>query len=185
MMQEEMDFDPEPIEEEEDPNKYCNHCGTTLEIGINWNESDKKISIYRCNPCRYSLTQVPKIKYNDLKRSAIKRGYEWKLNPEETSGLLLDECYYCGKESIQEVKLHGLDRLDNNVGYQKDNVVTCCEQCNRAKLTDTKEDFIEMCKRVADRHYTYEKSNMESTKIYLENNDLGEFVKENFDYPVW
>ena len=134
--------------------------------------------------CKKCL-QTWKFKYTDLKRGARLRNYEWSLEEQDTSGLLLSDCYYCGKPSVEGLKMHGLDRIDNSKGYHIDNVVPCCEQCNRAKLSDTKEDFIEMCKRVADKHSTYEKSNMESIKIYLENKDLGEFMKENFDYPVW
>ena len=138
-----------------------------------------------CTKCEEERKQKPRYRYTTLKRGARVRNYEWNLTPEDTSGLLLSDCYYCGKPSVEGVKIHGLDRIDNSRGYHLDNVVPCCEQCNRAKLADTKEDFIDMCKRVADRHSTYEKSNIESIKIYLENKDLGEFMKENFDYPVW
>lgn len=42
---------------------------------------------------------------------------------------------------------NGLDRLDNSMGYCKDNVVSCCKTCNRAKWTMNKEPFIAWVKR--------------------------------------
>jgi hypothetical protein len=37
-------------------------------------------------------------------------------------------CYYCGNH-----KEIGADRLDNNKGHTKDNIVPCCKQCNMIK----------------------------------------------------
>ena len=138
-----------------------------------------------CIKCEKVRKQKPRYKYTTLRRGAQKRNYEWNLTPEDTSGLLLSDCYYCGKPSVEGVKIHGLDRIDNNKGYHLDNVVPCCEQCNIAKHANTKEDFIEMCKRVAQRHTTYEKSNMEWIKVYLEDSGVGEISKENFIDPIW
>jgi hypothetical protein len=47
--------------------------------------------------------------------------YEWLEN---------SSCYYCGSNDTQTL---GLDRLNNNEGHVKDNVVVCCELCNTTK----------------------------------------------------
>lgn len=78
------------------------------------------------------------------------------------------DCFYCGispsntynKYSYEYVSVsserklnanftyNGLDRVDNTRGHDVDNVVPCCEPCNRAKLKRTKEDFFQWVKRV-------------------------------------
>jgi 5-methylcytosine-specific restriction endonuclease McrA len=47
--------------------------------------------------------------------------YEWM----ETSS-----CYYCGSDETHTL---GLDRIDNDKGHNKDNVVVACELCNTTK----------------------------------------------------
>lgn len=38
-------------------------------------------------------------------------------------------CYYCGETTDKR----GCDRLDNNLGHTKDNVVACCALCNHTR----------------------------------------------------
>jgi len=70
--------------------------------------------------------------YAGLKNNAKKRGYEVALTFEEfaevRSSLL---CHYCGHEL--PATGGGLDRKNNSRGYLKDNVVPCCDGCNRIK----------------------------------------------------
>ncbi len=42
--------------------------------------------------------------------------------------ILLAPCHYCG-----DTKRVGCDRIDNNKGHSKDNVVPCCIECNTAR----------------------------------------------------
>ena len=42
-------------------------------------------------------------------------------------------CTYCGTPAPE--KLHGIDRIDNNQGYETSNITSCCWICNRAKGT--------------------------------------------------
>ena len=73
------------------------------------------------------------------------------------------------------MKIHGLDRVDNEKGYSIDNVVTCCEQCNVAKSTQTYEDFIQQANDIAKRHpLNKEKLNVDWIKGYLEYSEVGE-----------
>lgn len=39
-------------------------------------------------------------------------------------------CYYCGSDDTETL---GLDRIDNDKGHNKDNVVVACELCNTTK----------------------------------------------------
>ena len=59
------------------------------------------------------------------------------------------KCYYCKKNCLvyYENKLEQtqwtLDRLDNTIGHEKENVVICCYKCNvkRGRLNDEKFKF--------------------------------------------
>jgi len=85
----------------------------------------------------------------DYKRSAKKRHLDFTLTREEFRNIVLGNCYYCGKEPSQtgNQKFYGLfihngiDRVDNSIGYTRENVVTCCKQCNQAKSNYTVLEF--------------------------------------------
>lgn len=50
-------------------------------------------------------------------------------------------CHYnCGKKGWE---LIGCDRIDNDLPHTPDNVVPCCEECNKKRGTKTYEDFVE------------------------------------------
>jgi len=80
-------------------------------------------------------------------------------------------CHYCGLEYHGEladlacytvksgrtvtdtvIKFNGLDRIDSNKGYFKDNVVPCCKFCNMAKNTMSQKEFSTWLKRTYN-HY--------------------------------
>jgi hypothetical protein len=61
------------------------------------------------------------------------------------------------KHSSGNYKYNGLDRVDNNRGYEKDNIVPCCETCNKAKLQMSLGEFLNWIKRVYN--YTFKKEN--------------------------
>jgi len=46
-----------------------------------------------------------------------------------------------GKVSDTVVNHNTIDRIDSNIGYMKDNVVSSCLECNRAKSDRTQEEF--------------------------------------------
>lgn len=87
---------------------------------------------------------------DDYKRGAVKRGLEWSLADDEFDTLTSSECFYCHRlpsTSRTPRRLNGsftyngIDRLDNQRGYQSSNVVACCKICNRAKSDMTYEEF--------------------------------------------
>ena len=169
-------------------NKICPGCkeekNAEQYFKRNYNQKDGYHS--RCTPCQKEYDQTIPVKFKNMRYDAKKRGYEWTLEQHDTSALFLSNCYYCGKPSQEKVKLHGLDRVENDRGYHLDNVVPCCYDCNIAKAGQTQEDFIDMCKRVSDRHYkTYTKDASEWIKVYVENMQVGEIKEENFIDPIW
>ncbi len=95
--------------------------------------------------------------YLVYKSAACKRGYEWALTRQEVTDLSQQVCHYCGAEpsnirtmhDVEGVLLYnGLDRVDNMLGYTRDNVVPCCGVCNRAKLNMSYSEFMAWITRV-------------------------------------
>ena len=58
------------------------------------------------------------------------------------------KCYYCKTdclltyENVREQSQWTLDRLDNSIGHEKDNVVICCLKCNLERRTTNKDAFM-------------------------------------------
>ena len=78
-----------------------------------------------------------KYKYNDYLRRATKKSqknneFMFNLSKEEFNMIISQSCYLCGKES-DDFHTNGIDRIDNNIGYEKNNVLPCCGDCNYMK----------------------------------------------------
>ncbi len=86
----------------------------------------------------------PERKYYQYQKGAERRNMEFALSFEDYVNLQASPCVYCG-----EKEGNGIDRVDNSVGYIKENCVSCCLVCNKMKLTYTKQFFIEHCKKIA------------------------------------
>lgn len=88
--------------------------------------------------------QSPAGLYRTTKYNAGKRGKQWELNPESFKKLVLSPCHYCGETQQRR----GIDRVDNNKGYTKQNSVSCCKLCNYMKKHYTVEEFISHIKKI-------------------------------------
>ena len=96
---------------------------------------------------------------------AKKRGYTWELSFQDFVRIASQPCTFCGtpakewecfsnapsirKDSPQadselyKIKISGVDRLDNSLGYTISNSVPCCVYCNRAKSDLSFKEFEE------------------------------------------
>lgn len=73
------------------------------------------------------------ISYNSYKNRAIENlKVDFKISKEEFEIITIDKCYLCGKET-NETHKNGIDRIDNNLGYIKTNIKSCCGNCNYMK----------------------------------------------------
>jgi 5-methylcytosine-specific restriction endonuclease McrA len=85
--------------------------------------------------------------FDRYKRDACKRSKTFELSKEDFVKLILGNCHYCGASpanvknpskpykliDTESFKYNGIDRVDNSLGYNLDNCVSCCIICNRAK----------------------------------------------------
>lgn len=105
---------------------------------------------------------IPGRYFNNLKRNAEKRNLEFDITIEYLHTLYLNQngkCALCGDEIyFSEARKYtmdtsaSLDRIDNDKGYVKGNVQFVSKKLNFAKHKSSNKEFIEMCKKVADKH---------------------------------
>ncbi len=83
--------------------------------------------------------------------NAKTRGLSFSLSNDEILRIAKSPCHYCGTVGSntkirptgkKPLSYNGADRMDNSVGYESNNAVSCCRTCNRAKGTLTVEDFL-------------------------------------------
>lgn len=96
-------------------------------------------------------------KYADVRVSADKRDIPFNLSFEQFKEMMLTPCFYCGCHAqIVEGKglvLHGVDRVDNDAGYDDWNCVACCWECNRSKCDSDLYEFLDRCEKITMRKY--------------------------------
>ena len=119
----------------------------------------------RCRSCgSRSRTQFGDCTKNTVlcgyKCDARDRNYCWNLTDDEFFSLCKFPCFYCDdlprniSKSIYgtgDFIYNGVDRKDNSLGYTKENTVSCCRICNRAKSNLSYEDWMSYLSRVATR----------------------------------
>lgn len=113
------------------------------------------------------------------KISAKRRKLKFSLTKKQFRDLTKSKCYYCDREPHKIIKgqgktsgdyvFTGIDRIDNSKGYLNDNVVPCCFDCNNAKRTLSHTDFLNLVKKIFDKHW-----NSKKTYDYLNNFLLSE-----------
>ena len=57
------------------------------------------------------------------------------------------DCFYCGNK----IETIGLDRIDNKIGYIKENIISCCWICNKMKNQLSANEFINKCKVIGNK----------------------------------
>jgi hypothetical protein len=127
-------------------------CGTELEI-YSTNLIHHKAKT--CGPCSHSDRRKPAgvSAFNTvlctLRNAARKRDLKFLLSVEQVRSLTSSNCYYCGclpmkvkTRGLGEYHWNGLDRVDSDGPYSMENVVPCCEMCNRMKREFDQQDFL-------------------------------------------
>lgn len=144
-----------------------------------------------------SDTTINSHRIHEYKRSAKKRELTFTLSDDECLKLLSEHCHYCGAyyDNInvygEKYSMMGIDRVDNNRGYESDNVVTACKICNRLKYTHTYDNFLTYVKNIYDNYKSTKPwdSNLKITVVnynshcrYAKDNERPtELTKEQYD----
>jgi len=83
-------------------------------------------------------------------QSSIRRKLSFNLTKEEFMLFANGKCFYCGALPINtfhktrangDYVYNGIDRVNNKIGYEKGNCVSCCKRCNKMKETMTIKEF--------------------------------------------
>ncbi len=136
-------------------------CGNICYVRTTkFTKPNPQASCKRCSDFKFSnahiLPEYGSIKnriYRRYKYGANARSYEFKLTFDEFNKLISQNCYYCNAEpkpyledkfyynNLEPLKRNGIDRLNNNIGYIQNNVVPCCNICNKLKMDLSIDDF--------------------------------------------
>lgn len=123
---------------------------------------------YRCRNCSQRVQEKGRAGFNILYKkyqNNSKKYGEFEIDEDTFKKLTSSNCHYCGVEPEKVCKVpdnrvskstsihgeyiyNGIDRVDSNKSYTIENVVPCCEICNKAKRDMPYEDFIKYIKRL-------------------------------------
>lgn len=157
-----IDFDgPYSIENSVPCCKHCNYMkgcldvnyfiGACIKIVLN-NFDNENTTIFKeyCN--NFETYDSLSCNYNRYKNSAIDRCLIFELAKNNFYNITENDCYCCGKKNT-DFHQNGLDRLDSNIGYNLENVKSCCSSCNYMKNKQSVDEFLERCMLISDKHY--------------------------------
>lgn len=120
------------------PGRVCRTCG-------DWVPLSKMCAKGRARTCMACKRKKPEQIFSILRSKAqTYRRLTWTLTYEEFLTFWQRPCHYCGVE----IKTVGLDRVESSQGYEMDNLVSCCGDCNRGKSDQTQAEFLARCRRV-------------------------------------
>lgn|SRR3990167_3061709 len=131
---------PEVKERFKKYNKEYQQSSKYLEYKKKYNKSNKKKVADKRWHEKYTLTINSRCSI--YRSGAKRRGFTFNFTVKEFESLVSRPCYYCGGNS------YGIDRLDSNVGYLKENCVSCCKMCNRMKNIFSTTNFVDQCKKI-------------------------------------
>lgn len=89
--------------------------------------------------------------FANYKRNAKLRRYEFSIDLDYFKKITQENCHYCNTcpsntfnrgYSTGGFTYNGIDRVNNELGYTKDNIVPCCKICNIAKRNMSKNEFL-------------------------------------------
>ena len=79
--------------------------------------------------------------YDAYKKSANKRGKIFAIDDKLFDRIKKKDCYICGKKNTS-FHSNGIDRINNDIGYEKHNIIGCCGDCNKMKKDLTFPEFM-------------------------------------------
>lgn len=82
-------------------------------------------------PSKIIIENTTSTIYHDYTYSAKKRNIRFEISKNEFNDIVKYCCYYC--KNTNDNNKNGMDRLDSDKSYTKDNIVSCCGTCNKMK----------------------------------------------------
>ena len=153
-------------------NCKCSRCGNITSV-----RSDRfSSSTYIPQSCSYCINDLQKEiadkkyledrpynqRYNSFVNNAKERNIQIDITKEEAFTLFKQPCYYCGEESTRD-NVGGIDRVDSNLGYIKENIVPCCGVCNLIKNKYSLELFYDKVSKIYHKHIKSSSTTIETT----------------------
>ena len=135
---------------------------STRSCGCNRNESIRKS---KRKPQGHGDISIV---FCDYRKSAQNRGLAFELTRDDVQALVSQNCQYCGQlpqvkfkktHRSEQAAIHasfphnGIDRVNNDLGYIKTNIVPCCDGCNYAKRGKSKEEFLDWIKKAYNHNF--------------------------------
>ena len=124
-----------------------------------------------CSPKKLMPIDGPyKRRWNNHCVAAKKHNRTNELTYDTFVQMVNQNCYWCGQvpsdvhyayslkrktkgiESDVSAKFNGIDRLDSSRGYELDNVVSCCNMCNRMKSDFSVDIFTNQVKLIYENY---------------------------------
>ena len=152
--------------------RTCYSCHETKSLDEFGRNKNRRASMGRSHECRVCHNKrskdhknTPEHRFATYKSGARVRKISFELSFEEFISFWNKPCFYC-EEEIMGI---GLDRKDSTGSYCIENVLPCCGQCNYAKKSQTTDQFISMCLKVAKKFESYIVPPAQSTTTLREN----------------
>ena len=97
-------------------------------------------------------TKAEEALYRSYQDAARRRGKEFLLSASILANYFRSPCAYCGAPPANRgpsgSRYTGIDRVDNEVGYECGNTLAACKQCNYAKRDGTLAEFLAWARRL-------------------------------------
>lgn len=154
--------DEKRSEEAKKPYYLCQcSCGSPVKSILKQSLVDKRKSTKSCGCIvkekagfekdrQLALKKLVYLKIKDRHIKVLKDDISNIISFDDFCNIIEQNCYYCGtskssylkdRSTVEVLYYNGLDRIDSNLGYRKNNVVPACKVCNIAKAEMTQEEF--------------------------------------------
>jgi len=125
------------------PRKICKFC-FNISRKIYRNKNKEKIK----NSHHSYKRSIPG-RFTSLKSLAKSKDLDCSISIEDFKKMHKEPCNYCG-DNFDRKAGYGIDRIDSNIGYTKENSVACCSKCNFAKNNLEYDEFIKHILKIAN-----------------------------------
>lgn len=103
--------------------------------------------------------------FGSYKYRSKNKSIEFSLSESEFQEIISKPCHFCGQPADRQfptskklknnptngvILVNGIDRMNPEIGYIKENCLPCCEICNKAKRDLTMKEFFDWINRIAN-----------------------------------